>query len=174
MFHLLRRHLKWNIRVPLIVFTPKSLLRHPMVTCTLEELSDGHFKELIDDRRVKPQDAKQLVFTSGRLYYDLVKKRNETGANTTAIVRLEQLYPLPMKQIEAVLEKYNKAERIIWAQDEPENMGAWPFIFRKLNHIPFELVARSESGSPAGGLMKQHTLRLNKLLAHIFDERVLA
>jgi 2-oxoglutarate dehydrogenase E1 component len=174
MFHLLRRHLKWNIRVPLVVFTPKSLLRHPMVTCTLEELSDGHFRELIDDRRVNPAEVKQVVFTSGRLYYDLVKKRNDTGGESTAIIRLEQLYPLPVKQIEAILEKYKKADRIIWAQDEPANMGAWPFIFRKLNHIPFELAARSESGSPAGGLMKQHTLRLNKLLAQIFDEQVLA
>ena len=173
MFHLLRRHLKWNIRVPLIVFTPKSLLRHPMVSCTLEQLSTGHFRELIDDNRAKADDVRQLVFTSGKLYYDLVRKRNDTGDQSTAIVRLEQLFPLPVKQIEAILQKYKKARRIIWAQDEPANMGAWSFIFRKLSHIPFEVVARSESGSPAGGLLKQHTLRLNKLLGQIFNEQVL-
>ena len=174
MFHLLRRHLKWNMRVPLIIFTPKSLLRHPMVSCTLEELAEGHFRELIDDHGIKPENARQLVITSGRLYYDLIKKRYDTGDQSTAIVRVEQLYPLPVKQIEAILKKYKKAERIIWAQDEPANMGAWSFISRKLSHIPFELVARSESGSPAGGLMKQHTIRLNKILAQIFNEQVLA
>lgn len=174
MFHMLRRHLKWNFRVPMIVFTPKSLLRHPMVNSTLEELSDGHFQELIDDHHSNATAIKQLVFTSGRLYYDLIKKRTDTGDQSTAIVRLEQLYPLPVDQIEKILKKYNKAERIIWAQDEPANMGAWPFISRKLSHIPFEIVARSESGSPAGGLMKQHNLRLNKILEQIFNEQVLA
>ena len=174
LFHLLRRHLKWNFRVPLIVFTPKSLLRHPMVSSKLEELANEYFKELIDDHQIKPVNTKQIVFTSGRLYYDLLKKRVDMGDNSTAIVRLEQLYPLPVEQIDAILKKYKKAERIIWAQDEPANMGAWPHISRKLSHIPFEVVARSESGSPAGGLMKQHNLRLNKLLEQIFNEQVLA
>ncbi|HKJ42748.1 MAG TPA: 2-oxoglutarate dehydrogenase E1 component [Sunxiuqinia sp.] len=174
MFHMLRRHLKWHFRVPLIVFTPKSLLRHPMVHSSLDDMADGHFQELIDDSKAKATTTKQVVFTSGRLYYDLIKKRNETGANSTAIVRLEQLHPLPVDQIEKVLKKYKTAERIMWAQDEPANMGAWPYIMRKLNHIPFEVVARSESGSPAGGLMKQHNLRLNKLLEQIFNEQVLA
>ena len=173
MFHLLRRHLKWNTRIPMIVFTPKSLLRHPMVSCTLEELDNGHFQEIIDDNRVKAGNVKQLVFTSGRLYYDLIKKRVDTGDHSTAIVRLEQLYPLPVNQIHDILKKYRKANRIIWAQDEPANMGAWPFISRHLSDIPFEIVARSESGSPAGGLMKQHNLRLNRLLDQIFSEEVL-
>ncbi|WP_339734765.1 2-oxoglutarate dehydrogenase E1 component [uncultured Sunxiuqinia sp.] len=174
LFHMLRRHMKMKTRVPLIVFTPKSLLRHPMVTCTLEELATGHFQELIDDKQVEPDEVKQLVITSGRLYYDLVKKRADTADNTTAIVRLEQVYPLPVEQINATMKKYNKAERIVWAQDEPANMGAWPFIYRSLKEIPFEVVARSESASPAGGLMKQHTLRLNKILDQIFDAEVLA
>ncbi len=174
MFHLLRRHLKWNYRLPLIVFTPKSLLRHPMVSCTLEELANGKFQEVIDDNRVKPASAKQVVFTTGKLYYDLIKKRVDLGDQSTAIIRVEQLYPLPEEQIRAVLTKYKKATRIIWAQDEPENMGAWPFISRKLTDIQFELVARKESGSPAGGLMKQHNLRLDKILGSIFKEKVLA
>jgi len=173
-FHMLRRHMKMKTRVPLIVFTPKSLLRHPMVTSTLEELASGHFQEIIDETQVSPDEVKQLVITSGRLYYDLVKKRADTADNSTAIVRLEQLYPLPVDQINTILEKYKKAERIVWAQDEPANMGAWPFISRNLKEIPFEVAARSESGSPAGGLMKQHTLRLNKILDQIFDAEVLA
>lgn len=174
MFHLLRRHLKWQVRVPLIIFTPKSLLRHPMVSCTLEELSKGHFQPVIDDHMPKAENVKQVVFTSGRLYYDLAKKRVDMGDESTAIVRVEQLYPLPVDQIESLLKKYDKADRIIWAQDEPANMGAWPFINRKLSHIPFEVASRSESGSPAGGLMKQHNLRLNKILEQVFREQELA
>lgn len=174
MFHVLRRHLKWNFRIPLIVFTPKSLLRHPMVSSTLEELADGFFNEVIDDQMVDSKSVKQIVFTSGRLYYDLLKKRTDTGDFSTAIVRVEQLYPLPITKIEQIIEKYKNADRIMWAQDEPANMGAWPFISRKLGHISVEVVARSENGSPAGGLMKQHNLRLNKLLAKIFNEQVLA
>ena len=173
LFHLLRRHVKWNIRIPMIVFTPKSLLRHPMVHCHLSDLSRGTFRELIPDTRVKAADVRQVVFTSGRLYYDLFKKRNEKGDWSTAIVRLEQLYPLPENQINAVLESYGKADRIIWAQDEPENMGAWPFIQRKLRSIPFEVAARPESGSPAGGLMKQHNMRLEKIMDSIFAENIL-
>lgn len=174
MFHLLRRHLKWQVRVPLIIFTPKSLLRHPMVSCTLEELSKGHFQPVIDDHMPKAEKVKQVVFTSGRLYYDLAKKRVDMGDDSTAIVRVEQLYPLPVDRIDSVLKKYDKADRIIWAQDEPANMGAWPFINRKLSHIPFEVASRSESGSPAGGLMKQHNLRLNKILEQVFREQELA
>lgn len=174
MFHMLRRHLKWNIRIPLVVFTPKSLLRHSMVSCTMEELATGHFKEVIDDHQANAETVKQLVLTSGRLYYDLIKKRTDTGDDSTAIVRVEQLYPLPVKQINDLIKKYENADRIIWAQDEPANMGAWPFISKKLDYINFELAARPESGSPAGGLMKQHSLRLNKLLEQIFNKQVLA
>ena len=174
LFHALRRHLKWNTRMPMVVFTPKSLLRHPMVSCTLDDLARGGFKEVIDDQMIDAANVKQLVFTSGRLYYDLIKKQVDVGDNTTAIVRLEQLYPLPTDQIESILKKYHHASRIIWAQDEPENMGAWPFIQRKLKSVNFEVIARPESGSPAGGLMKQHNLRLEKILNRIFSEKVLA
>jgi len=174
LFHVLRRHLKWETRVPMIVFTPKSLLRHPQVSCTIDELAQGHFQEVIDDHFVKQAKVRQLVLTSGRLYYDLIRKRSEVGDESTAIVRVEQLYPLPLGQIEAILKKYNKACRLIWAQDEPENMGAWPFISKKLPHAGFEVIARPESGSPAGGLMKQHNLRLENILTGIFNEKVLA
>ena len=145
LFHLLRRHLLWGTRLPLIVFTPKSLLRHPLVSCTLDELAQGGFREVIDDHVAKPTEVKQIVFSSGRLYYDLVKARIDRGDESTAIVRIEQLYPLPTDQIESVLAKYKKARRVIWAQDEPENMGAWPFLQRKLKHLNFEVAARPES-----------------------------
>jgi 2-oxoglutarate dehydrogenase E1 component len=174
LFHVLRRHLKWETRLPLVIFTPKSLLRHPQVSCTLDELAHGHFKEVIDDHLVKPSKVRQLVLTSGRLFYDLLKKRIGVGDETTAIVRIEQLYPFPVNQIEAILKKYSQAKRLIWAQDEPENMGSWAFICRMLPHIRFEVVSRPESGSPAGGLMKQHNLRLDKILTTIFNQKVLA
>ncbi len=174
LFHLLRRHMKWETRLPLIVFTPKSLLRHPQVTCSLEDLSTGHFHEIYDDMKVDPKKVKQVVVTYGRLYYDLVKRRNDSGNDSTAIVRVEQLYPFPEKQLQEVLSKYKKAKRFVWAQDEPENMGAWPFVSRKYNTYNFEVAARPESSSPAGGLMKQHNLRLEKIMNSIFDEKVLA
>lgn len=174
LFHVLRRHLKWETRLPLIVFTPKSLLRHPQVTCTLEDLAEGHFRELIDDGFVKPSKVRQVVLTSGRLFYDLQKKRTETGDDRTAIVRIEQLYPFPAQQVEAVLKKYSQAKRLIWAQDEPANMGSWGFIRGRMPQLSMELASRPESGSPAGGLMKQHNLRLEKILSTIFDQKVLA
>jgi 2-oxoglutarate dehydrogenase E1 component len=174
LFHVLRRHLKWETRLPLIVFTPKSLLRHPQVACTLEDLAEGHFRELIDDGFVKPSKVRQVVLTTGRLFYDLQKKRTETGDDRTAIVRIEQLYPFPAQQVEAVLKKYSQAKRVIWAQDEPANMGSWSFIRGMMPQLSMELASRPESGSPAGGLMKQHNLRLEKILSTIFDQKVLA
>ncbi len=174
LFHVLRRHLKWETRLPLVIFTPKSLLRHPQVSCTLDDLAHGQFHEVIDDHVKKPSKIKQLVLTSGRLYYDLIKKRVEVGDESTAIIRIEQLYPFPHSQIEAILKKYDQASRLIWAQDEPENMGSWSFIRRMLPNSSMEVVSRPESGSPAGGLMKQHNLRLDKILTTIFNQKVLA
>jgi 2-oxoglutarate dehydrogenase E1 component len=168
MFHLLRRQMKFNFRIPLVVFTPKSLLRHPMVTSKLEELAYGSFKEIIEDHVADPSKIRKVVFTMGRLYYDLHKRLTETGADDVAIVRVEQLYPIPEKQISAVVGKYPMAE-LIWAQDEPENQGAWPFISRKLGRFGFRGVSRPESASPAGGLIEQHNIRLKKILDSVFN-----
>ena len=167
LFHLLRRQVKWNIRMPLVVFTPKSLLRHPLVTSTLEELAHGQFREVIDDPLVNPSEVKKVVFTNGRLYYDLLKRRNEEKRNCVALVRIEQLYPIPEIQIGEVVKKYPNA-KLMWAQDEPENMGAWPFYERKLRHLGLEGVCRPESASPAVGLMEQHKKRLQRILDTIF------
>jgi 2-oxoglutarate dehydrogenase E1 component len=170
MFHLLRRQVKMKMRLPLIVFTPKSLLRHPMVHSKIEDLSKGTFQEIIDDPTAEPELVEKVVFTSGRLYYDLEKHRTEKGINNVAIVRMEQLYPIPNKQINQILKKYDKSTQLVWAQDEPENMGAWPFIFRKLDCLGFKVVARKESASPAVGLMEIHKQSLEKILEHIFKE----
>ena len=170
MFHLLRRHLHWNVRVPLIVFTPKSLLRHPMVISTVDELSEGAFQEIIEDVIIKPEEVKKLVFTYGKLYYDMHKRQAEEGITNTAIVRIEQLFPLNTERIRSISSKYPNLEKIIWVQDEPSNMGAWQHIQRFLPDITFELISRPASASPAVGLMYQHNVGLKKILDEVFTE----
>ena len=175
MFHLLRRQVKNNLRVPLVVFTPKSLLRHPVVVSKMEELATGSFQEVIDDAHAKPNLVEKVVFTSGRLYYDLLKRKGEENAEGIALVRIEQFYPIPEAQVNAIIKKYNKATKLVWAQDEPENQGAWPFINRKIGHLGFTCIARPETASPAGGLMEKHNKRLLKILDSVFkNDKVLA
>lgn len=171
MFHLLRRQVKMKMRLPLVVFTPKSLLRHPMVNSTIEELADGHFMEVIDDATAEPDLIEKVVFVTGRLYYDLAKYKTENGILNTAIVRLEQVYPIPNKQINEILSKYPKSNELVWAQDEPKNMGAWPFINRKLDCLGFKVVARPESASPAVGLMDKHKKGLDQILESVFKQK---
>jgi 2-oxoglutarate dehydrogenase E1 component len=168
MFHLLRRHLHWKVRIPLVIFTPKSLLRHPMVTSSVEELANGYFEEIIEDVVTAPEKISKVVFTSGKLYYDLHKRQVEEGDSTAAIVRVEQLFPLAVDRIESIVAKYPKLERVIWAQDEPSNQGAWQHIQRFLPTVPFELVSRPASASPAVGLMFQHNLGLKTILDEVF------
>jgi len=167
-FHVLRRQMHRPFRVPLVIFTPKSLLRHPACVSGIEEMTSGGFKELIDDDLAVAGDVRQVVFTSGRLYYDLIKRRDEIGAKDTAIVRLEQLYPLPHEQIQSVVKKYRHAERHVWAQDEPVNMGAWSYLKREFRYANLMLISRPESGSPASGLMELHKKRLSKILDKAF------
>jgi 2-oxoglutarate dehydrogenase E1 component len=169
-FHVLRRQMHWPFRIPLVIFTPKSLLRHPSCVSGIEELATGRFRELIDDETAVPDNVRQVVFTSGRLYYDIVAKREETGASDTAIVRIEQLYPLPAEQMRDVIKKYTRVERYVWAQDEPANMGAWPYIQRVFKDVQLLLVSRPESGSPASGLLELHKRRLKKILEKVFME----
>lgn len=171
LFHLLRRQVKMNTRIPLVVFTPKSLLRHPMVLSRIEEFEKGVFKEVIDDAMATPDLVERIVFTSGRLYYDLEKQKVENGVTNIAIVRVEQIYPLPLTQINRILKKYPKTKSIIWAQDEPENMGPWPYIQRKIGHLGFELAARKESASPAVGLMEKHKQGLNEIMVVVFEAK---
>jgi len=168
MFHLLRRQVKMNVRLPLVVFTPKSLLRHPMVISQIKEFETGRFNEVIDDPIAVPELVENIVFTSGRLYYDLEKFQVENGITNTAVVRLEQIFPVPHKQISQIVKKYNKTKQFIWAQDEPENMGAWPFINRKLSNFGFKVVSRKESASPAVGLMEKHRKELEHILNSVF------
>ena len=167
-FHLLRRQMHRNFRKPLIVFTPKSLLRHPRCVSELSEFTQGGFRELIDDDSVDPAAVSRVVFCSGKLYYELADHREKTAAFDTAIIRLEQLYPLPLKQMRGVIDRYPNAARYVWAQEEPANMGAWSFILRNFKEVELLMVARPESGSPATGSARLHAIRQQKIIEKSF------
>jgi len=166
-FHVLRRQLKREFRKPLVVFTPKSLLRHPLCVSSLEDLSTGRFQELFDDEHVEPSEVKKVVFCSGKLYYELLQERETLGRKDVALIRLEQLYPLPEKKIDDVLKKYN-TKQLIWAQEEPRNMGAWTHILNRLRHIPFELVSRRASAATASGSPKYAATRQRLIIEEVF------
>ncbi len=154
-FHALRRQLAWNFRKPLVVFTPKSLLRHPRCVSKLDHLATGGFQELIDDVEVEPEQVRTIVFTQGKIHYDLAEHREKNGIRDTALVRIEQLHPLPADQLRAVIAKYAKAERYLWVQEEPLNMGAWSYLAMNFTEIKWEVIARPASGAPATGSSKR-------------------
>ncbi len=166
-FHLLRRQIKRDFRKPLIVFSPKMLLRYPDATSSLEEMEKGHFKEVIDDPNADAKKITTVVFCSGKFYYELKAKAEDLNVENMAFVRIEQLYPLANKQIDAILKKY-KPKNILWAQEEPANMGAWAHIAMNLRHIPLQGVCRPASAASAEGSKKLHEIRLNKLFTEIF------
>lgn len=170
-FHLLRRQLKRDFRKPLVVFTPKSLLRHPLCVSPLADFTKGAFQEVIDDSFVKADLVKRVLFCSGKIYYDLLEKQQADKRSDVAIVRVEQLYPSPLAQLEAIKAKYKHATECLWVQEEPENMGAWPYIcrtFRK-SAFNFEVIARKESSSTATGYAKQHQAQQAEIINKAFD-----
>lgn len=136
--------------------SPKSLLRHPKVMSPIEEFVDGKFRELIPDTTVNPKDVKRVVLCTGKIYYDLEEAREKEKVKNVAIVRIEQLHPLPKKQIVEVLKSYEGAE-VVWVQEEPENMGYWTYMLRLLHkEIQMDVIARKVSASPATGYNKVH------------------
>ena len=144
------------------------LLRYPAATSTLEEMATGRFQEVIDDAKAKVGTIDTVVFCSGKFYYEASEKATEMGVDNMAFVRVEQLYPLPQKQIEAVIAKY-QPKNIVWAQEEPENMGAWNYIAMKLRHIPFIGITRVAAAEAAEGSKKLHERRLKQLFADLFQ-----
>lgn len=171
-FHALRRQFKRDFRKPLVVFTPKSLLRHPACVSKLEEFTEGKFQEVIDDTNVDANDVTRILFCSGKIYYELLEKQQKDGIKDVAVVRVEQLYPTPLVQMEAVWKKYSKANEVVWVQEEPENMGAWPYLLRKLRKTAFkdiEVISRKESSSTATGYAKQHADQQAYILAKAFE-----
>jgi len=168
LFHLLRRQMIRPFRIPLVVFTPKSLLRHPDCISTIEDLSDGSFREIIDDPDTDPEQVKRIVFCWGKMYYDLLKPKREWDARDIALVRIEQMFPFPHDHFREVMKKYPNALLHLWCQEEPENMGAWRFIQNEVPYVKWIPVCRKASGSPAVGLNRIHQIAQQELVDKVF------
>ncbi|MBN9747473.1 MULTISPECIES: multifunctional oxoglutarate decarboxylase/oxoglutarate dehydrogenase thiamine pyrophosphate-binding subunit/dihydrolipoyllysine-residue succinyltransferase subunit [Amycolatopsis] len=175
-FHLLRRHALDGIQRPLIVFTPKSMLRNKAATSTVEDFTgQSRFMSVIDDATQDPAKVRKVLLTSGKLYWELVAEREKRGADDVAIVRIEQYYPLPKKKLLAAVERYSNASQIAWVQEEPENQGAWPFFGLNLpRKFPefftgLDVVARRPMAAPSAGSSKVHDVEQKALIAKAFD-----
>ena len=177
MFHALRRQIHRPIRKPLIVMTPKSMLRNPEVTSSFADLAKGTFRRILPDPRIKTQkDAeavKRVLLCSGKLFYELAERYEAEAREDVALVRLEQLYPMPTSQLEDALSWYRDDAEIVWVQEEPRNMGAWPYLRLNfantlLGKFPFRGIFRKESASPATGSAKSHKIEQEELLNAAF------
>jgi 2-oxoglutarate dehydrogenase E1 component len=146
--------------------SPKSLLRHPLCVSDLSEFEEGKaFQEVIDDANVKATDVRKVLYCTGKIYYDLLKHQTETQNKEVAIVRLEQIYPFPSTQIEAIKKKYAKAKAHIWVQEESLNMGAWSYLKTFQTDFCQEVIGRDESASPATGYMKIHVQQQESIVS---------
>ena len=167
-YHLLRRQQKRHFRRPLVVMSPKSLLRHPRVKSTMEELANGSFQPIIPDHDVVPEEVTKVVLCSGKLYYELLEEREKLEANDVAIVRIEQLYPLDDIAIKDETAKYANATQYIWAQEEPANMGAWTYMFWQM-HQKLTLVSPVPSASTASGSNQIALQRQRETIERVFS-----
>lgn len=174
-FHALRRQLTRPFRKPLVVMTPKSLLRHPLCVSPLKDFTEGGFREMIDDEEADPSKVEKIVFCSGKIYYELAERRRQLGATSLAIVRLEQLFPFPAEQMQRILDRYPKIDMYEWVQEEPENMGAWGYMLRVIRkgdtrNIPMHVVAQPASASPATGSPKAAAARQKAIIDKVFSK----
>jgi len=167
-FHLLRRQVSWGFRKPCIVFSPKSLLRHPAVASPGKEFIKGSFQEVLDDSSINAKEVKKVVLCSGKLYYDLLEAQQKKKTKDVAIIRLEQLHPFPEKQLNAVLKKY-KGAKLSWVQEEPANMGCLSYIQRMMGGQAIDYVSRKASASPATGYSKVHKAEQEKIVAQALE-----
>ena len=167
-FHLLRRQMHRDFRKPLVVFTPKSLLRHPKCVSEIAELTKGGFQEVIDDKNATSNATRRVVFCSGKVYYDLLERQEVDTESGVAVVRVEQLYPFPQKQLDAIVAKYKNAAELVWLQEEPENMGAWSYLLRTWTNVNLKVIAREASASPATGSHKHHDKEQEALIEKAF------
>ena len=171
MFHILRRQMVTTFRKPLIIFTPKSLLRHPKAVSGIEDFSKGKFMPVIDKNTVDVSKIDRLVFCSGKFYYDLLEFQEKNNIKDTALVRLEQLFPLPELEIQDVLNKYSNAKDIVWAQEEPRNMGAWSHLLLHLDKArDFRVASRRFYSSPSAGSSTRSKNRHNEVIEYVFDK----
>ena len=171
MFHILRRQLKAKYRKPLIIFTPKSLLRHPMVISKVDDFANGGFKLVIDDNLANVDKVNTLVFVSGKFYYDLIAERERLGFENFAIVRIEQLFPLPKTHIRSIISKYKNVNDIVWAQEEPINMGAYTHLLINLKESTnFRVAARRFYSATAAGSSARFLKRHREVINYVFDK----
>ncbi|MFO0797735.1 MAG: 2-oxoglutarate dehydrogenase E1 component [Gemmataceae bacterium] len=173
-FHLLRRQVKRSFRKPLVVMTPKSLLRLPAAVSPTEDFTAGGFREVIDDTLPDPAVVTRVVVCSGKVYYDLMVQREKLGTKAVAVVRLEQFYPWPEEQLHVVLSRYRRATEWVWAQEESQNMGGWFFVEPRVRAMgfPFEYVGRDASASPATGSHHAHEVEQRELVEAAFGGAV--
>ena len=172
LFHLLRRQMKTNFRKPLVVFSPKSLLRDPRCVSTQDELANGTFQETIDDNQVDKTKVKSLVFCTGKFYYDIHAEREKNGRTDVAIVRIEQLFPLPIEQLKAIIAKYPNADDYVWAQEEPKNMGAYSFMLMNFDLVKWRLASLKAYAAPAAGSSTRDRRRHADAIRMVFDKEL--
>ena len=170
-FHLLRWQAKSPLQRPLVVFTPKSLLRNKAAVSTAADFTSGHFEPLVGDDSIEPDQVRRVVLCSGKIYYDLDAARKASGDKHTAIIRTERLYPLPIEEIREQLKAFPNAGEVLWVQEEPANMGPWPFValvFSEQLDRPFTRISRPASSSPAAGSAKRHEAEQRALVDTVF------
>ena len=168
-YHLLRRHMKRKHRKPLIVFTPKSLLRHPKVINSIEDLANGEFQEVIDDV-INPKNVKKMVFCMGKFYYDLLAEREQNGREDVALIRIEQLFPLHKEKIQNIIDRYPNVEEYIWAQEEPRNMGAWSYMLQRFELVDLTVRSRNYYAVPAAGSTTRYKKRHQAVIDSVFNK----
>ena len=166
-FHLLRRQLSWPFRKPLVEFTPKANLRLAASYSRMEEFLNGGFRELIDDGFADVKKVNKVLFCSGKIYFEMAERQQKENRKDIAIIRLEQIYPLPMKQLEALYEKYNNATWF-WVQEEPLNMGAATFLQMNLKDLNYGVISRQPSASTASGYAKVHAQEQGEIIETAF------
>ena len=171
-YHLLRRQLKTKFRKPLVVFTPKSLLRHPLCVSTREELAKGSFQEVIDDTSVDKKNVKTVVFCTGKFYFDILAERQNLERNDIALVRIEQLFPLPVEQLKAIIASYPNADDFVWAQEEPKNMGAYSFMLMNFDLVKWRLASLKAYAAPAAGSHTRDRRRHADAIRMVFDKNL--
>jgi 2-oxoglutarate dehydrogenase E1 component len=175
-FHVIRRQLSRDFRKPLVCFTPKKLLRYPSCVSKLTDFTKANFQEVLDDTKfctlsgAEVNKVTRVAFCSGKVYYDLIERREKEGCEDIAFIRLEQLYPFPQKQIDAVLKKYTKATNFLFVQEEPENMGPWRFVDNNMRAFNLKYIGRDAAASPATGFAKRHAAENEEIMTSIFSK----
>ena len=168
-FHVIRRQLKRDFRKPLVCFTPKKLLRYPSCVSKLTDFTKANFQEVLDDT-IEAKKVTRVAFCSGKVYYDLIERREKEGCKDIAFIRLEQLYPFPQKQIDGILKKYTNVIEFLFVQEEPENMGPWRFVDNNLRSLKLKYIGREAAASPATGFSKRHAMENEEIMTAIFSK----